>query len=304
MAKDTAQADDLTLDDDQIPADEPEIIVEAADEPKEAAKTEPKPVIEAAEGIEALKSQLAAEKAAREADRAARQAAEQAFVRSQTEVQDTNVQLVTNAIAQMRQATDGLKAQYAEALAQGDYSGAADVQAEMSEVAAKRLTLENGLEQLKNQPKPQAPRQNDPVELMAAGIAQSGAPRSADWLRAHPQYATDERLTRRMIAAANLAETDGYRIDSDEYFDAVERTLGLRQAPADTDSALSEASAPVQRRQSPPAAPVSRGANGGGSNPTRVTLTAAEREAAADMQMSEKEYAQNKLALQREGKLN
>ena len=60
----------------------------------------------------------------------------------------------------------------------------------------------------------------------------------------------------------------------------------------------------TQRRSAPPAAPVSRSGNGTGSSPNVVRLTSAEREIASMMGMTDKEYAKNKVALQKEGKLN
>lgn len=286
----------------EIPADdEKPVASDVAVEPK-APKAAAK-VIEPEEGIDVLKGRLEQERSGRLA--AEKQAREQANVatRAQTEVQDTNVQLVTSAIAQMKQATEGLKGRYTEAMTNGDYSAVADIQAEMAEVAAKRQALETGLDQLKAQPKPQAPRPNDPVEQMAVSIAQGGAPRSAEWLRAHPQYATDDRLTRRMIAAANLAETDGYRIDSDEYFAAVERTLGMGSNDQRAENPMSEAAQPSERRQSPPAAPVSRGANGNGSSPNVVRLTAEQVEAAGLMGLTVEEYARNLRDLKKEGRI-
>lgn len=298
MAKDTPATDDLVIDEPKPEDLGAEVVIEAT----EPAKAAPAKVLEPADALETLKTKLAEETAARQSADSARQTAEQDAARSKNEVQDTNVQLVTNAIAQMKQATEGLKGRYAEAMTNGDYGAAADVQAEMAEVAAKRQTLENGLEQLKAQPKATPRPATGPVEQMASSIAASGAPRSAEWLRAHPQYATDERLTRRMIAAANLAETDGYRIDSDEYFAAVEKTLGIRTDAPD-ESALSEAARPTQHRVSPSAAPVSRGANGNGSAPTTVRLSAEEREMASMMGLTDVEYAKNKIALQKEGRI-
>jgi phage I-like protein len=49
---------------------------------------------------------------------------------------------------------------------------------------------------------------------------------------------------------------------------------------------------------------VTRSGNGIGQRPNTVRLTAAEREIASDLGMSEQDYARNKLALQKEGKLH
>jgi hypothetical protein len=267
-------------------------------------KTEeaPKTVVEPDEGLEVLKAKLAeSERRAAEA-RAAQQAAEQRereraneAARAKTEVQDTNVQLVTNAIETVKQSTEMLKAQYAEAMQAGDYGKVADIQVEMAKNASRQLTLENGLEQMKAAPKPQAAQIADPVEQFASQLT----PRSAAWVREHPQYVTDPRLQQRMLAAHNLAVTDGVVVDSDDYFSAVERTLGLAQ-----EEPGAQAAQVTQRRQSPPAAPVSRGQGGNGSAPTTIRLSAEEREMAAMMGQTEQEYARAKAALIKEGRLN
>jgi phage I-like protein len=63
---------------------------------------------------------------------------------------------------------------------------------------------------------------------------------------------------------------------------------------------MSAAAKPVQRSAPPAAAPVNRG---NGTRPGVVKLSGVEAETAKMLGMTEKEYALNKLALQREGKL-
>ena len=58
-----------------------------------------------------------------------------------------------------------------------------------------------------------------------------------------------------------------------------------------------------RRASAPPAAPVSRSGTGTGGRPNVVTLTRAEQEAARDMGMTPKEYAQNKVALIKSGRM-
>lgn len=266
-----------------------------------------KKVVEPDEGIETLKAQLAAEKERGDQAEAARRAAEaeasrhaQEAAKAKTEKQDGELQLVENAIGSIKAEQDILTDKYADALAAQDYVEAAKIQRKLSGNEAKLLTLENGLESLKTAPKPQ-PREvaADPVETLAGQLT----PKSASWVRSHPEYARDQRLYQRMIAAHNLAVTDGLEPESDGYFAAIEQTLGIgRQAADETgDSALSAAAQPAQRRSAPPAAPVGRG---GGASPSRVTLTAQEVEMAEMMGMTREEYARNKVALQKEGRLH
>ena len=278
---------------DDTPAEEPVVVVEKAEE------KEPDPVDD---GLEALKQQLENERKARaEAERRANEAAQTAY-QAQTEMQDSNLHLVTNAIETVNQTNSILKSNYRDAMAAGDYDLAAEIQAEMSSNAAKLLQLEQGKQALENTPRGEAPRPYtaDPVEALASQLS----PRSADWVRRNPQFATDNRLYQKMIAAHNLAVADGIDPDTDDYFASIEETLRVRSRNDEYGDASSSAAKPVQRRSAPPAAPVSRSGTGTGSRPNRVTLTAEEREMANFMGMTPEEYGRHKLALKKEGRMN
>ena len=284
---------ELDLGDDPKPAED--IIVEKSEE-----KTPADPVEDT---LEALKKQLEEERKGRQEAMRRASEAEQSAYAAQGEVQDTSLHLVSNAIDTVRQNNNILKSNYREAMAMQDFDSAADIQAEMSANAARLLQLEQGKQALENQPRQPAPKpyQADPVEALASQLS----PRSADWVRRNPQYATDPRLYQKMIAAHNLAMADDIPADSDDYFDAIEDTLRMRRQDNSRDyDAMADAAKPTQRRSAPPAAPVSRSGGGGGSKPDRVTLSAAEREMASMMGMTIDEYGRNKLILQKEGKLN
>ena len=284
-----------------------------ADAPVDGNVTIPAEVAAAAitpeEGIEALKAKLAeANKRADDAT-AARTAAEarandasRRVADAQNTVADTNVTMLTNAIDMVKAGIDTSKRAYADAMTAGDFALAADAQAEMSLNSSKLVQLETGLQALKNQPKATPERIIDPVEQLASQMP----PRSAAWIRSHPEYATDPRLYQKMLGAHNVAVTDGYAPDSDDYFREVERVLKVNQATPIDDSVevpLSGASTAVSER-TPPAAPVSRGPNGQGSSPRTVRLSAAELEIAAMTGQSPEEYAKNKIILQAAGKMH
>lgn len=247
------------------------------------------------EGVDELKARIAAaEKRAADSE-AARMAAEQRAHGAAVTVQETNLQLVTNAIDTLRQSNEIAKANYKAAMSVGDYDAAAGYQEEMSQHAAKLLQLEQGKQAMESAPPPRAPdpRPTDPVEAFAAQLS----PKSADWVRRNPQYVTDARLNQKMIAAHNMVMADGHTADTPEYFEAVENLLGTRRA--NVEEPLSAAAAP-RRSTPPPAAPVSRETRGGNV----VRLTAEEREMAEMMKMTPEEYAKNKIALKKEGRLH
>lgn len=303
--KDDAKEDQLEIDLNAVEKSEksekkkkdPEIeVVKAEDIP---SKRDIPPEV----GIRELKFQLEQEKLARaEAERRAKEASAREFA-AKSEVTDTNLSLITNAISSTQQDNVYLKNNYREAMTRGDYERAAEIQQRMSDNAARLLQLENGKDALERQAK-QAPvyqqQPMDPVEALASQLS----PRSATWIRNNPQFATDQRLFQKMIAAHNLAIADGLTPDTDDYFSMVEDTLRVRRAEPVYQDPMAEAASVTQKRSAPPAAPVSRGGTGTGSRQNVVTLTAAEREMAQMMGMTNQEYAQNKLALQKEGKLN
>jgi hypothetical protein len=287
-------------------AKEPEIEVVKADEGEKKPESK---VIAPEEGLEALKAKLASEQQAREREKAAREAAErqrdeasEREYRARNEAQDSNLHLITNAIALVKQSADNIKARYRDAAANADFDAMAELQMEMATKASELQQLEQAKNHLEKAPKIEEPQRgvSDPVEAVAQHMAKTGSPRSAEWIRERPQFITDPRLNQKLMAAHNLAFADGYKPDSDEYFEKVESILGLGQERS--ESRQDENAAP-QRRASPPSAPVSRSGNGPAANPNIVRLSSAEREMAASMQMTEKEYAKYKLELQREGKL-
>lgn len=254
--------------------------------------------------LEDLKAQLEQEKQARlEAERRAHEH-ETSFYQAKNETKNSNLHLVANAIETVKQTNSVLKANYREAMFAGDYDTAADIQATMAENATKLMQLEQGRKTLETTPDydiPQAYSPSDPVEALASQLS----PRSAAWVRNHPEYATNPKLYQKMLAAHNLAVSDDIEPDSDDYFDAIETTLRIRNAALSyDDDASSQAAKPVQRRSSPPAAPVSRSGSGTGSRPNVVRLSAEEREMASLMGMTDQEYAKSKMELKKSGRLN
>lgn len=286
---------ELELDDKNDDKAEIEVVTEEKDE-KSASPVD--------DGIKELKFKLEEERLARaEAERRAREAAEREAM-AKNEVDQTNLQLVTSAIDTVKRNNEILKHNYREAMSVGDYDKAAEIQETMSSNAAKLLQLENGRQAMEAKPRVQPEvysPPSDPVETLASQLS----PRSAAWVRNNPQYARDPRLFQKMIAAHNLAVADGLAPDSDDYFDAVEGTLKInrQETVSQAEDPMAETAKVTQRRTTtpPPAAPVSRTPSG---RPNVVRLTAEEREMAKMMNMTEKEYAMNKVALQREGKLN
>jgi hypothetical protein len=242
------------------------------------------------ESINELKRQLNAE-------REARVAAEKRAHHANTEKDDTEIQLVSSAIDSVLRDSEILKSNYQIAMQAQDFAKAADIQQLMGEKSAQLQQLRNGLEAMNSKPKTPEPQYvpADPVEAFASRLSAT----SADWVRRNPQFVTDQRLNRKMIRAHEDAVDDGIAVDTPAYFAAIEAKLGVSKT---TDTGDQYAAKVTQRRDAAPAAaPVSRGTSNGSKNVMR--LTAAQREAAKDMGYSDKEYAELRMQLIKEGKL-
>ncbi len=305
-------ADD-DIDELSLPDEEGEVLkpieVKLDDEPA-AKKDEPAggrnaTVIEPDEGIAALKKQLAEEKERRINEERRRQAAESdareartSEAQARTETAENRAHLVTTAISSVTQALEVGQSQYADALAAGDHVRAAAVNREMVVNAAKLATLEQRKVEIEQAPKVQVRQATDPVEKLASQLS----PRSAAWVRAHPDYALDAKLNRKMLAAHEIAVASDHAVDTDGYFASIESTLGLHNVTVDVpeDEAAPEAVTP--RRGAPASAPVSRSGNGT-SHPRRsggYTLTPAQQDAARTCGMSNEQYANVLREMERE----
>ena len=235
-------------------------------------------------GINELREQLEREKTARiAAESRAREVAEYAN-RASTDAHDTNIHLVASAIDELKRQQAVMRQQKVEALAVGDYDRVAEIDEVVFESKTNLRELESYKNKLETTPKPrvEAPPM-DPVEEVASQLSRQ----SADWVRSHPEYVTDPKLFRKMTRAHEEAMDEGYKADTPDYFEYVESRLGLR---GDDGDAMSEASAPTQRRSAPSAAPTSRTAGSSSAGRNAIRLTAAQKEAAEISGMTEAEY--------------
>lgn len=269
------------------------------------------------EGLAKLGKQLEDERAARiAAETRANQAAE-GEAKARTEVQTTQLDKIKGDIGQLKAVKPALRAKYAAALANQDFEAAAVVQEEMSDNSAALAQLEQHKGFLERQPKPVPRAPSDPVDEYIQRIG-AKYPRSRAWVRAHPEFVRDPQKEKQMIAAHELAIARGYEADTDEYFKSVERTLDITPAATTSRAAahvddpdpLADSSATEEaggRSVAPAAAPVTRGGNGTGSKTTHMTLTRDEAEMARAMFPDSKspleDYARNKAALKKEGKI-
>ena len=270
-----------------VPEDEI-VIVEAPEE----LKIETKPEITVDDGIEALRREL-------EAEKAARQRAEQQARVATTDKADSDLRMLNTAIETETRNKEILRANLREAAANGDTDAQADILMAINQT-------ENNLRQIIEGKKQYEAQLRAPVTDKVEALASQLTPRSAEWVRNNPDVVNDERRAARLQRAHFDALDDGIKPDTPDYFNFLETRLNINKAPAvQREAAMSEASESTsgRRASAPPAAPVSRSGTGTGGRPNVVTLTRAEQEAARDMGMTPKEYAQNKVALIKSGRM-
>jgi hypothetical protein len=289
--------------------------------PVEKADTKPTPVAKNDDdsALSSLRKELDAIKAEKEAERSARLAAENEAHQAKTYAQSAKksadasyFQLVEGAIRQAKARGDQIKSDIKSALDAGDYSKVSELQMEAAKIAARELQytdqkadLEARAEQEKNAPKIEPVKRNsDPFEAAIEGMSDQ----SKAWLRQHRECVTDEVAQAKVVLADKMARRNGLQHDTPEYFAFVEQEMGYRakaQAePADDgeDVEISDA-APVAKRTSMPAAPVSRDNRlGAPRTASQVRLSKAEVEMAESLQMTPAEYAKWKIAAERDGR--
>lgn len=295
--------------------DEIEVVV-AGEEGGQNSSTEDHPSggpdVSPEEGIEQLKAKLRASEAARlEAENRARQAA--TLVDQEARRADSSdLQVIEGAINAIQQNNAVLVANKRALMAQGKWDAVCDIDLKIADNAAKLLRLEEGkqaLEPTVRNPQPRHPQQQqqqtDLVEQYAAGLN----PRSAAWIRSHPEFVTDQTKLKKLEAAHYAALGQEIVPDTDEYYTFVEGKLGLSGAAThasttqkEEPTVMSDAAKSKGNRTAapPPAAPPTRTA---ATNRQRVTLTGEEMEAAKASGLTPEEYWKNKQTLIKDGKL-
>lgn len=288
---------------------------------KVGAEVTPAPQPKASEAdsaVEELKRQIETERSERlrlqnekaDAERRA-QDATKTVETLRGETQNSHLHVITTAISANQQELVGLKNELRAAYEAGDYDKAADINVKMADNRAKFLRLNEGKDDLEariQRPKPQEGRvqPQQPERQMSHqerfdAYVNGFTPKTAEYMRAHPEIVTDDRTRLRAQAFHLEASADGIAVDTPEYFAFMDKKFGW----SDKAKEVAVAPTPAPRRQA--AAPVSRDAPastaGAARSTTSVRLSADEQDMAKSLGMTNEEYARNKLLLQSEGKL-
>jgi hypothetical protein len=262
------------------------------------------------DGVDLLRRQLGEKQREADENRRQRIEAEQNAHRAQQDVktyqvqaQDNQLTAFVNAIASFERDAEMLERDYANTLAEGDYSRAAKIQRQMAQTESRLMQLAQGkeaveekltyerqmLEQQRRQPAPRIEQQQlDPIEAQIQAVR---SPTSQSWLRSHRDVLADPVKTSLMTAAHHESVAMGIQPDTPDYFAHIEsKVYGSEQGQAPVS--------PVRQRQAMAAAPVSRTNSAqtfrSGQQVT-MTLSPAEREMAQDLDMTDEQYLENKL---------
>lgn len=288
-------------------------VVVGDSEPGDKGKTDEKSVDEQ---LAEMRAELDRERAARtDAERRANEAGGE-VAKSAEQVRQSHLTTMSTAVEVLTQKRMALRREKIAAKTDGDFEREAELDDALMETIQQINEISKGKTLLEATPAQQPRRivrSGDPV---VEGVAASLTPKSADWVRAHPEYARDTKLLNRMKAAhfevvAELGEEIANN-ETPEYFAAVEQKLGLsgRTSARNGDAAgegganvtvTSDAAAPVQARQQRDVQPSPAPGQSGGTRTRTVRLTPEEQEAAKINHMSHEEYAKFMLAEKAKG---
>lgn len=223
---------------------------------------------------ERLQRELETERTGR--NRAEQTASNQALARLEAEEQAVAARLESADTA-----AAGLRKGYSEALGEGRFDDAAELQEKMFELKAKQQQdrqYKTWLDSEKNRaasapPPPQQPQQQG-LDLA------NYTPGQRRWIRENPEFMTDVKLRQRTEAAHSLAVSEGCEVDSPEYFQVIDDVVHGERFRRDEPSRTREPPARRQREAPPAEIPVSRGTPARAERNREVKLTADEMEAA------------------------
>lgn len=190
-------------------------------------------------------------------------------------VASSQLDTIKTAIESTKSAIDVAKSDIKRAIENGDIDAQTDAMDRLSESRALLSRFSEAQEDLevnaKKVPEQKAPP-SDPVEAFVAGRPE----KTQTWLRAHSEFITDPKKQAKLTAAHFNAVAEGQAAGTDDYFNHVEKFLGIK---ADDEEKKPE---PIrQRKESPIAAPGDAVSNGRAPAKT-VTLTPGEARAATD----------------------
>lgn len=197
---------------------------------------------------------------------------------------DAEAAAVTARLDAAETSAAALEREYADAAAEGKWAEAAAVQRKMAKLEAK-VSQDEGYKTFLEQEREKAVAQSQQApQQQGVDLAQFSA-KQRRWIRDNPEYMEDERFRRKVAAQHAAAMADDVEVDSEEYFEYINRAAVAPRAktkPAEDQETTVET---PRQRITPKDIPVTR--SGSPSTQSRnapVKLSPEQREA-ADMSM-------------------
>lgn len=275
-----------------------ETTVENEEGEEDGASAAPAPEPEPEETVAELKARLKKSEEEMAAIRAENKKKDEALRRESTRAASSEAESIRayearleEGIASTNAQLDRIAREMEDALDEGDNKAYVAAQRELakhtnylSRLEADKANFEQWKEQEKTKASPSRSAEAD----------DGMTPATRDWIARHPEFNTDARYNTIALAGHHLAQAEGIRLDSPEYFARIEKELDERyyKREASRQSAASSGARPSRET----------GTNGGQSG-QRVRLTEAQLEAADALGMTPAQYAKNLLELQKMGKM-
>jgi hypothetical protein len=127
---------------------------------------------------------------------------------------------VDNSLLTAQSELSAAQSQHANALESGDFDGVAKATARIAAAESQRVLLQNQRQVLERTPISSGDQFEDHLSRFTGP--------TAEWMRAHKDWVTDPRKSSKLQGAHHLAIGEGLEPDTDEYFEHVEKTIGLR----------------------------------------------------------------------------
>jgi hypothetical protein len=274
------------------------------------------------EGVLELKRQLANQQAMTQRASQVAQAEHQARITAERGLNQTNVSMVDQAIESAKRDSEQARVYFQNALDRGDHKAASEAQIMISDSRANLLRLMEmregvAAEQPRQQPQPQPqPRYAPPppdagaqmqmnVHNLSSHLDRTGFPKSAAWIRSHPEMVKDRAGINAVDGAHGYAVNTLKLIpETEAYFDKIEELLGSGGQPDMSMTRQGQRQMGQMRSMGAPARAEAPSLRTGQVRGTRVALSARQREHARDvLGMSDEEYAAELLDAQGRGKM-
>jgi len=210
---------------------------------------------------------------------------------ARSEVADRELDTIVSGIAAAQAKADSAQRDYEAAEEAGDVKKKAEAQRRMARAEAEAFRLEEAKGDLESRNASASKAVESPSRIADPfeEYVSQRTPRTADWMRQHRDWVVDPRKGAKLTGAHHMAVGEGLTPDTDEYFEYVEKTLGIRETEASQRNGNTNGQTRTQtRRSTPPVAPVNggAGAHSSGANDNRgensVRLTRAEAASATD----------------------